>query len=134
MKDAIRGFGSSAQDQGRRRPAVSAGHGVKLNGENYILPIGERPTSEAALRNGAVTAAEAVDAMSAARNGLNIVVLDACRDNPLPARRDARPVAHRLKLSLFVSFATSPGEVALDGAGRNSPYTKHLKGAIGTPT
>ena len=103
----------------------------RLNGENYILPLGERPSSEVALKNGAVTAAEAVDAMTAARNGLNIVILDACRDNPLRAGTTRGLSRIDSSSSLFVSFSTSPGEVALDGSGRNSPYTKHLKGAVG---
>ena len=85
MKDAIHSFGSSLKTKGGVGLLFYAGHGVQLNGENYILPLGERPSSEVALKNGAVTAAEAVDAMTAARNGLNIVILDACRDNPLQA-------------------------------------------------
>ncbi len=73
--------------------------------------------------------------MSAARNALNIVMLDACRDNPLSRQPARRAGLSRVdsSSSLFVSFSTSPGEVALDGAGRNSPYTKHLKDAIATP-
>ena len=97
MKDAIRSFGSSLKTKGGTGLLFFSGHGVQAQGENYLLPIGERPSSEAALKTGAVTAAEAVDAMSAARNGLNIVVLDACRDNPLVRRRRARAVAHRFQ-------------------------------------
>ena len=131
MKDAIHSFGSSLKTKGGVGLLFYAGHGVQLNGENYILPLGERPSSEVALKNGAVTAAEAVDAMTAARNGLNIVILDACRDNPLQAGTTRGLSRIDSSSSLFVSFSTSPGEVALDGSGRNSPYTKHLKGAVG---
>jgi hypothetical protein len=133
MKDGIRSFGSALKTKGGVGLLFFSGHGVQANGENYILPIGERPSSEGALKSGAVTAAEAVDAMSAARNGLNIVILDACRDNPLGGGTTRGLSRIDSSSSLFVSFATSPGEVALDGSGRNSPYTKHLKGAIGTP-
>ena len=102
-------------------------------GENYLLPIGERPGNDDALKASAISASEAVDAMSAARNYLNVVILDACRDNPLPGGSGARGLSRiDSSSSLFVSYSTSPGEVALDGTGRNSPYTKHLKGAIGT--
>jgi Caspase domain len=76
-----------------------------------------------------VTASEVVDAMVAARNGLNIVVLDACRDNPMGGTAQGLSRIDS-SASLFVSFATSPGRVALDGTGRNSPYTKHLAQAV----
>lgn len=135
MKDGIRSFGSALKTKGGVGLLFFSGHGVQAQGENYILPLGERPGSEGALKAGSVTAAEAVDAMSAARNALNIVILDACRDNPLSSASGAARGLSRIDSSshLFVSFATSPGEVALDGAGRNSPYTKHLKDAIGSP-
>ena len=133
MKDAIRSFGSALKTKGGVGLLFFSGHGVQANGENYILPLGERPDSETALRDGAVTAAEAVDAMSAARNALNIVILDACRDNPLGGGATRGLSRVDSSSNLFVSFATSPGEVALDGSGRNSPYTKHLKGAIAAP-
>src|SRR4029078_5268245 len=132
MKDAIRSFNGSLKTKGVVGLLFYAVHGVQLNGENYILPLGERPSSEAALKDGAVTAAEAVDSMSAARNALNIVILDACRDNPWLGNGAKGLSRVDSSSNLFVSFATSPGEVALDGSGRNSPYTKHLKGAIAT--
>jgi hypothetical protein len=134
MKDAIRSFGNAIRTKGGVGLLYYAGHGVQASGENYLLPIGERPANDTALRTTAVSASEAVDAMSAARNYLNIVILDACRDNPLPGGSGARGLSRiDSSSSLFVSYSTSPGEVALDGTGRNSPYTKHLKGAIGTP-
>jgi hypothetical protein len=72
--------------------------------------------------------------MTAAGNALNIVILDACRNNPLTERAGAVAGLSRIDsgASLFVSFSTSPGAVALDGEGRNSPYTKHLARSIGT--
>ncbi len=72
--------------------------------------------------------------MSAAKNSLNIVILDACRDNPLAGVSGATKGLSRIdsSSSLFVSFSTSPGEVALDGDGRNSPYSKYLKSSIAT--
>ena len=82
MKDGIRSFGSALKTKGGVGLLFFSGHGVQARGENYLLPLGERPTSEASLATGAVTAAEAVDAMAEARNSLNIVILDACRDYP----------------------------------------------------
>jgi hypothetical protein len=134
MKDAIRSFGSSLETKGGVGLLFYAGHGLQAHGENYLLPIGERPTSEDALKANGVTAAEAVDAMSAAKNSLNIVILDACRDNPLTDVSGAAKGLSRIdsSSSLFVSFSTSPGAVALDGDGRNSPYSKNLKSALDT--
>jgi hypothetical protein len=134
MKDAIRSFGSSLKTKGGVGLLFYAGHGLQAHGENYLLPIGERPASEDALKANGVTAAEAVDTMSAAKNSLNIVILDACRDNPLTDVSGAAKGLSRIdsSSSLFVSFSTSPGQVALDGEGRNSPYSKNLKGAIDT--
>jgi hypothetical protein len=134
MKDAIRSFGSSLKTKGGVGLLFYAGHGLQAHGENYLLPIGERPASEDALKASGVTAAEAVDAMSAAKNSLNIVILDACRDNPLTDVSGAAKGLSRIdsSSSLFVSFSTSPGQVALDGDGRNSPYSKNLKDALAT--
>src|SRR6185503_18865432 len=133
MKDAIREFGAALKTNGGAGLLYYAGHGVQSRGENYLLPIGEMPTSENSLRSHAVTAAEAVDVMSAARNPLNIVILDACRNNPMSRTGATRGLSRMdSNSSLFVSFSTSPGSVALDGAGRNSPYSKHLKAALGT--
>ena len=135
MRDGIRTFGRAIKERRGVGLLFFAGHGVQANGENYILPIGEAFASEADLKARAVTAAEAVDAMSAANNSLNIVILDACRNNPLPASSGTTRGLSRMDTSssLFVSFSTSPGELAIDGSGRNSPYAKHLTQAIATP-
>jgi hypothetical protein len=134
MKDAVRAFGSALRSKGGVGLFYFAGHGAQISGENYIVPVGEPIADDHMLKRQAVTASEVVDAMAAARNGLNIVVLDACRDNPMTAASGVRGLSRiDSGSSLFVSFSTSPGAVALDGSGRNSPYTKHLAQAIGTP-
>jgi hypothetical protein len=134
IKEAVRTFGDALKTKGGVGLFYFAGHGVQVGGENYIVPIGPPVANGEELKAQAVTAAEVVDAMAAARNGLNIVVLDACRDNPLPGMGGTRGLSRiDSSSSLFVSFSTSPGAVALDGAGRNSPYTKHLAEAINAP-
>jgi hypothetical protein len=127
--DGVRAFGDALKAKGGVGLFFFSGHGAQVGGENYLVPVGAPITSGAALRAQAVTAAEVVDAMAAARNGLNIVVLDACRDNPMGGTANGLSRIDS-NASLFVSFATSPGRVALDGTGRNSPYTKHLAQAI----
>jgi hypothetical protein len=135
MRDGIRQFGDALRNKGGVGLFFFAGHGVQAAGENYIVPVGESIGGERDLKGRAVSAAEAVDAMAAARNGLNVVILDACRDNPLAAGPNATRGLSRIdsNASLFVSYSTSPGAVALDGSGRNSPYTKHLAKAVATP-
>jgi len=133
MKDAIASFGDALKQKGGVGLFYFAGHGVQMSGENYLLPVGGRIRGESDIKTGAVTATEIVDAMATARNGLNIVVLDACRNNPI--NKGATRGLSRIDSneSLFVSYSTSPGAVALDGVGSNSPYTKYLATSIATP-
>jgi len=144
MKDAIRSFGSQLKTKGGVGLLFYAGHGVQARGENYLLPIGERPSSEEGLKADGVTASEAVDVMSAAKNSLNIVILDACRDNPLAANLTRRlgtrsgAVSRGLaqvdtSVGTLIAFSTQPGNVALDGEGRNSPFTTALLKSIEVP-
>ena len=110
-----------------------AGHGAQIAGENYLVPVDAATGDESGLKQSAVSASLIVDAAAAADDTLNILVLDACRDNPLGSTR-VRGLS-RIDSSdrLFVSFSTKPGAVALDGDDRNSPYAKHLALAIATP-
>ena len=114
-----------------------AGHGVQVGGQNYLIPIDdERIQSQSDLKYEAVNASALVDAMRLAGNPLNIVIMDACRNNPLPAEsRSASTGLGRMETGsgMFVSFATSPGAVALDGKGGNSPYSENLVKALATP-
>ena len=128
--DAIRAFGDALKAKGGVGLFFFAGHGAQLGGENYLIPIADGFAGERELKERATNASEVVDAMAAAKNDLNIIVLDACRNNPLSpaATRGLNRIDTNAKL--FVSYSTSPGSVALDGQGRNSPYTKHLAQAI----
>jgi uncharacterized caspase-like protein len=130
MEKAVRAFGSRLEATGGVGLFYFSGHGAQISGENYLLPMN---LSDAEGINKSVTATEVVDAMAKAHSGLNIVILDACRNNPMDpagARGLSRIDANA---SLFISYATSPGAVALDGAGHNSPYTKYLSESIATP-
>jgi formylglycine-generating enzyme required for sulfatase activity len=107
-----------------------AGHGVQTNGANYLLPVGIRIRKESDVRHEALSAERVFDEMAEANNGLNIVLLDACRDNPFTRtfRSATRGLAvlDRAPEGTFISYATGPGQVARDGEGRNSPYTAAL--------
>jgi hypothetical protein len=133
MQEAVRAFGTTLKQKGGVGLFYFAGHGMQLSGENFILPIMQGEATKEALRMHAVNAGDVVDTMAAARTALNIVILDACRDNPL-SRGDTRGLSRiDSNASLFVSYSTSPGMLALDGDGRNSPYTKNLITAIAKP-
>lgn len=132
MDAAVAAFGDRLRQRGGVGLLYYAGHGIQIEGENYLLPVGEAAEGVEALKQGAVAVSDAVEAMTGAHEGLNIVVLDACRNNPLTGSTSGLT---RIDSSarLFVSYSTSPGGVALDGEGDNSPYTKHLASAIETP-
>ena len=133
MQESIHWLGQKLRQNGGVGLFFFAGHGLQMNGENFIIPIIDGIRGEDDVKRKTVMAAEAVDAMSAANNGLNIIVLDACRDNPLSGSVARGLSRIDSNASQFVSFSTSPGSVALDGDGRNSPYTHHLSAAIGVP-
>ena len=129
MEEAIEAFGSRLK-RGGVGLFYYAGHGVQVNGTNYLLPIGAKINKEADVKYQAVDANKILDEMATANNGLNIVMLDACRDNPYA--RSFRNATRGLAIvssapsGTFVSYSTSPGNVARDGDGRNSPYTAAL--------
>ncbi len=133
MQQAVTAFGDTLKQRGGVGLFYFAGHGVQMSGENYLLPVGGRIRGEQDIKTGAVTATEIVEAMATARNGLNIVVLDACRNNPINKGSTRGLSRIDSNESLFVSYSTSPGAVALDGEGGNSPYTKYLATSIATP-
>ncbi|MHA7775077.1 LIC10280 family protein [Roseibium sp. M-1] len=132
MEQAIAAFGETLKQQGGVGLFYFAGHGVQIEGENYLLPVGADAPDETDLRRELVAVSDAVGAMTKAHDGLNIVVLDACRTNPLGGEASGLSRIDS-NASLFVSYSTSPGAVALDGEGSNSPYTKYLANAIATP-
>lgn len=132
MLDGVAQFSAQLKSSGGVGLLFFAGHGVQVAGENYLLPIGDGIADASELADKAVSASAMVHSMAMSGNDLNIIILDACRDNPLTevtsglSRIDS-------SASLFVSYSTSPGAVALDGEGRNSPYAKHLTLALATP-
>jgi uncharacterized caspase-like protein len=129
MEEAIEDFGNRLK-RGGVGLFYFAGHGVQVNGINYLIPVGARISKESDTRFQAVDAGRILAEMENANNGLNIVLLDACRDNPFG--RSFRTASRGLAIvssapaGTFISFSTSPGSVAHDGEGRNSPYAEAL--------
>ena len=114
-----------------------AGHGVQLNGQNYLLPIDADIQDDTELQTRAYDVSEILNKMDAAKNRLNIIILDACRNNPLPkATRaiDRGLAAMQQGTGTIISYATQPGATAADGpAGGNSLYTQQLLLALSQP-
>ena len=138
MSRAIRTFGKTLKAAGRDAVGLFyfAGHGVQSRGSNYLVPLGAAIENEADLELEAISTSTILSQMEAANNGLNLVILDACRNNPLKSssRSSNRGLARVQAASgTLVAFAAAPGQVAADGAGTNSPYTAALVKAMRQP-
>jgi len=137
MEDAIRTFGRRLSQTKGVGLFYFAGHGVQSDGRNYLIPVGGVFSSEADLPRKAVEANEVLARMEQSGNPLNLVILDACRNNPFKKFRGAGGkgglAAMDAPRGSLIAFATSPGAVASDGVGENGVYTKHLLENIRTP-
>jgi uncharacterized caspase-like protein/TPR repeat protein len=113
-----------------------AGHGVQAGGDNYLIPLGQDITSNADVAAKAVGLRDVFKIMERSQARLNIVILDACRDNPFAASSgDMAPAGLAPVVApggTIIGYATAPGQVAFDGDGVNSPYTDALAASIPT--
>jgi len=100
MDEALEAFGNRLK-RGGVGLFYYAGHGVQVNGANYLLPIGAKINKEADVKYQAVDANKILDEMATANNGLNIVMLDACRDNPFGRSFRSQP---QRKCSISISY------------------------------
>ncbi|MBF0288104.1 MAG: caspase family protein [SAR324 cluster bacterium] len=128
MRQAIRDFGDELRN-GAMGLFYFAGHGVQVNGSNYLIPVGANIQREDEVEDTAVDANLILRKMKSASNELNLVVLDACRNNPFyRSFRNANKGLARMDApkGTFIIYSTRPGQVALDGKGRNSPFVKQF--------
>ena len=128
MRRAVREFGRQLKqvDIGL---FYFAGHGVQVDGENYLLPVNYDIQEKYEVPDEALAASTVLRAMESAENALNIVILDACRNDPFEsAFRSAIGGLARMNApsGSLVAYATAPGRTAADGAGRNGVYTGQL--------
>jgi TPR repeat protein len=111
-----------------------AGHGVQVSGANYLVPINANPTREADVDFQMVDINLVLRQMQGAGTRLNLVILDACRNNPFGGRglraSGGGLAQMRAPEGTLISYATQPGNVAQDGADGDSPYTKALAATI----
>ena len=135
MADAIFAFGERLKGGGVGLFYYS-GHGLQVKGENYLIPIDANVGREDDIKRKTINARDVLDKMDEAKSHLNLVFLDACRNNPFPRR--VRAVSRGLAgmnapTGTLLIFATNPDNVAQDGTGRNGAYTKHLLHYITQP-
>jgi hypothetical protein len=131
MRQTISDFAAKVAASGPDTIALVfyAGHGLQIDGENYLVPIDVDPKREADIPLQAVRLNDLLHTLGALPTRMRIIMLDACRNNPFPALNQT--AGHGLAIvdtkagapGSFISYSTSPGAEAEDGAGANSPYT-----------
>lgn len=138
MKRAVKAFGAKLEESGKDTTGLFyyAGHGVQVEGQNFLLPIGAEIEREADVEIESISADDVMTQMQFAGNAVNLVFLDACRNNPLAkANRSGTRGLARLDAprGSFVGYSTAPGDVAADGDGANSPYALALAEELKRP-
>ncbi len=128
MVKAIHAFGQDLK-KGGVGLFYYAGHGMQVNGRNYLIPIGAMIEVESDIEFESVDVGRVLANMANANNRLNMVILDACRDNPFARsfRSSAKGLAQMdAPTGTLIAYATAPGRTAADGNERNGIYTKYL--------
>jgi hypothetical protein len=136
MREAVSDFAGKVAAKGPDTVALVfyAGHGLQIDGENFLVPVDIDPKREADIPIQAVRLNDILNTLTSVPSKMRILMLDACRNNPFP---DLKTAGGGLALvdakigapGTFLSFSTSPGAVAEDGSGSNSPYTNALLAA-----
>ena len=120
-----------------------AGHGIQVDGRNYILPVDAKLNQPAKLKLEAIPIDDVMDLMQQ-QAGTSILILDACRNNPFARALTAKATTRAVQAAegfaeinsakgTFIAFSTAPGAVAMDGSGRNSPFAEALLKHIDQP-
>ena len=134
MRNAVTLFGRRLQTADTVALFYYAGHGVQADGENYLIPVGADIKSMNEVALNALSLSDVLKSMARSPARMNIVVLDACRDNPFATGSSGSsngglaPVV--APAGTIIGYATAPGEVARDSDGENSPYSAALASAI----
>lgn len=137
MEDAVVRLGNRlGSSSGSTGFFYYAGHGVQYGGVNYLIPADARIPGESFLKTKALAAQTVLDVLQGCKNGLNVIVLDACRDNPFGWSRSGSrglSVVGTQPTGSILVYATSAGSVAQDGSGRNGVFTGELLKQLATP-
>ncbi len=134
MRAAVGDFAARVAGKGPDTIALVfyAGHGLQIDGENYLVPVDVDPKREADIPLQAVRLNDVLNTLGSVPTRMRILMLDACRNNPFPEIN--KTAGHGLAIvdakagaaGTFISYSTSPGAEAEDGSGDNSPYTAAL--------
>lgn len=105
-----------------------AGHGLEVDGENYLVPLHAEIKNETDIKYEAIAVNQLIEDMQQTRSRFNIMILDACRDNPYKRlkRGGSSGLANVEAEGFFIAFATAPGKTAQDGRGNHGLFTKHF--------
>lgn len=136
MEQAVVDFGEALKDLDSTGLFFYAGHGVQSGGENYLIPVDARIPSESYLKSRSIAMEAVLSTLQSAHNKLNIIILDACRDNPFAWSRSASrglSMVQAQPTGSIIAYSTSAGSVAQDGEGRNGVFTSELLKNISTP-
>jgi carboxyl-terminal processing protease len=148
MLESFRQFAVQGQNADVR-VVYYAGHGLQVKGKNYLLPVDTEIRDEDEVQAKSADLNEFLARLSSIKNGINVVILDACRNNPFSGVELVGPDGRRLKfrgatpsglarveapLGTMVAFSTSPEGVALDNPQeKNSLFAKHLLAQMQEP-
>ncbi len=139
MEAAIKSFGIALNEAGPDAVALFyySGHGAQVDGRNWLAPVSSRARTQQDLFRDALRLGYVEEWMTNGGAHINFIILDACRNNSLPATTRAAssglaPPQSRSPMFLY-AYSTAPGATASDGAGDGSPYTQALAEAILTP-
>ena len=139
MTGDVEAFANKVKARGPETVSVLyyAGHGVENDSINYLVPVGADIKKRADVAPQSLSVKRVADRLSAAGNALNILIIDACRDNPFP--QGVAPAATLGMVPMgavygvFIASSTGSGKTAFDGDEGNSPYTRALADVITTP-
>ncbi len=136
MREAVSDFAGKVAAKGADTVALVfyAGHGLQVDGENFLVPVDIDPKRETDIPIQAVRLNDILNTLTSVPSRMRILMLDACRNNPFPELKTAGSGLAIVDAKVgapgtFMSFSTSPGAVAEDGSGNNSPYTSALLAA-----
>lgn len=135
MLGALQDFGEKLADT-EAGLFYFAGHGIQVKGRNFLIPTGAAIDRESSVEYEGVDVGRVMVAMEENGKGTNIVILDACRNNPFTRafRSGSRGLAMvDAPRGTYIAYSTAPGDVAADGGGDHGLYTDHLLRNIETP-
>lgn len=141
MKKAIREFGETLKERGGVGLFFYAGHGLQSDGRNFLVPVDAVIAKIQDIEFESVDLGRILSEFEYAENNMNIIILDACRDNPYKEEfKKSKHASYNGLASIgsapynsFIAFSTAPGSVALDGKGVNGLYTQELLKAMSQP-